>query len=117
MPQLITVENRLIRINPKENRLEISSNNGATWMVRCPLGKMYGHYKDILWFHGKLFALTDTGIWRSVNQGAVWARCGSGKIVENLVALQDGGQYLYGLSSDGDLWRSHDEGANWIHKG
>ena len=117
MPQLINVENRLIRINLKENRLEISSNNGATWMVRCSLGKRYGHYKDILWFHGKLFALTDTGIWRSVNQGADWGRCGSGKIVESLVALQDGGQYLYGLSSDGDLWRSQDEGANWIHKG
>jgi len=117
MPQLITVGGKLIRINSLENRLEISFTNGATWMFRSRMGKMFGHFKDLLWFHNKLFALTDTGIWRSINEGATWARCGSGKIVENLVALQDGGQYLYGLSSDGHLWFSSNEGTYWAHKG
>ncbi len=117
MPQLITVETKLIRINPVENRLEISFTNGSTWMYRSRPAKIMGRFKDLLWFHNKLFALTDTGLWRSVNEGAVWGRCGSGKIVDSLVAIQDGGQYLYGLSSEGRLWRSYNEGADWSLKG
>ena len=116
MPQLISVGNKLIRINSLENRLEISITNGATWMSRSRMGKTYGRLKDLLWFHDQLFALTETGIWRSRNEGADWGRCGSGKTVESFVALQDGGRYLYGLSADGHLYASYNEGADWCRK-
>lgn len=72
MPQLITVGNKMIRITPSENRLELSSTNGATWIYRSRMGRMYGKLKDLLWFHDKLYALTETGIWRSSNEGADW---------------------------------------------
>jgi hypothetical protein len=116
MPQLITVDKKMFRINMAENRLEISYTNGILWVWRSRMGPRYGRLKDLLWFHNQLFALTDKGIWRSRNEGADWGRCGSGRIVESLVALQDGGQYLYGLSTDGHLYYSYNEGANWARK-
>ena len=117
MPQLITVGKTMYRINPAENRLEYSNTNGILWVGRSKMGKMFGRLKDLLWFHDQLFALTETSIWRSRNEGADWGKCGSGKIVESLVALQDGGSYLYGLSADGHFWSSYNEGADWVRRG
>ena len=34
MPQLITYGNELIRINPANNRIEYSTNEGISWMRR-----------------------------------------------------------------------------------
>ena len=117
MPQLITVGNTMYRINIRENRLEFSKTNGILWVKLTSMGPRYGRLKDLLWFHSKLFALTDTGLWYSMNGGADWGRCGSGKVVESLVALQDGGKYLYGMSADGHFWFSINEGACWALKG
>lgn len=117
MPQLISTGKIMYRINPVENRLEMSSTNGILWVSRSGPGKRYGRLKDLLWFHDQLFLLTETHILRSRNQGADWGPCGSGKIVENLVAIQDGGRYLYGLSADGHLWYSYNEGADWGRRG
>ena len=113
MPQLISVGKKMYRINPIKNCLEISSSNGVLWVSRSSMSGRYGTLKDLLWFHDQLFALTDKGIWRSRNEGADWGRCGSGIIVESLVALQDVGRYLYGLSADGHFYASYNEGADW----
>ena len=116
MPQLITVDKKMFRINPVENRLEISYTNGILWVSRGSMGKMLGRLKDLLWFHNQLFALTENGIWRSRNDGADWGLCGSSKIAKNLIALQDGDRYLLGLSTDGHLWYSYNEGADWARR-
>lgn len=117
MPQLITAGNKMFRINPVENRLEMSTTNGILWVSRSGPGKRYGRLKDLLWFHDQLFILTENRLLRSRNDGADWGPCGSGRIVESLVALQDGGRYLYGLSVDGHLYYSYNEGADWGRRG
>ena len=117
MPQLIIVGKIMYRINAVENRLEYSKTNGILWVGYSRMGSQYGRLKDLLWFHDKLFALTETGLWYSRDGGATWGRCGSGRVVESLVALQDGGRSLYGMSVDGHLWFSNNEGADWGRKG
>lgn len=117
MPQLITVGKTMYRINAIENRLEYSKTDGIIWVGRSKMGPMFGRLKDLLWFHDRLFALTENGLWRSANEGADWGCCGTGKVVKSLVALQDGGRYLYGLSTDGHLWASYNEGADWAPRG
>ena len=118
MPQLIKVGDTLYRINVSLNRLELSRNNGIYWVgwgIRG--GSKFGRLKDLLWFHDRLLALTETGLWYSRNGGADWGRCGSGEVVESLVALQDGGRSLFGMSEDGVFWYSNNNGATWGRKG
>ena len=69
-------------------------------MVLVRWAKYYGRIKDLLWFRDQLFALTDTGIWHFETK-ILMRGCGSGKIVENLFALQDGGWCLYRMSANG----------------
>lgn len=107
----------MFRINLAENRLEMSITNGILWVSRSGPQKEYGRLKDLLWFHDQLFLLTEKRIFRSRNDGADWGPCGSGKTVESLVALQDGGRYLLGLSADGHLYASYNEGADWVRRG
>lgn len=56
--------------------------------------------------------LTDTSIWHFETK-ILMRGCGSGKIVESLFALQDGGVCLYGMSADGYFYYSYNEGADW----
>lgn len=117
MPQLIAVGAKMFRINPVNNTVEYSyGTNGAVWVKRG-IGSKFGRLKDLLWFNNKLFLLADTGIYQSRNEGADWGCTGSGWPVENMVALMDGGQYMYGLTSDGRMWASNNEGACWGCRG
>ena len=117
MPQLISAGNKLFRVNPRENRVEISYNGGILWVGRSRMGKMFGKLKDLLFFHGRIFALTETGIWFSENEAATWGRKGSGKLVQSFIALLDGGNDLLALSEDGCMYRSYNEGACWARRG
>ena len=74
MPQLISVGTKLLRINSARNCLELSYTGGTVWVSRSSLGSRIGRLKDLLWYHDKLFALTEAGIWFSRNEGADWAR-------------------------------------------
>ena len=107
----------MYRINTIENRLEYSKTGGTLWVGWGRLGSKFGRIKDILWFHNQLFALTETGLWSSRNGGADWGLKGSSSIVKNLVAIQDGGRSLYGVSADGHFWISDNEGAYWGRRG
>ena len=117
MPQLISVGNKLYRVNSIENRVEISYTGGILWVGRCRMGRKFGKLKDLLFFHDRIFALTETGIWFSANEAADWGRKGSGKLVSSFVALQDGGNDLWALSEDGHMYRSYNEGADWVRRG
>ena len=116
MPQLISVGNRLFRIAPSKNRLEVSFTGGTVWVGRGWIRKDT-LWKDLLFFHGRLFVLTNHGIWISANEGADWVRRGSGQIVDHLVALMDGGQNLLALHENGIMYRSYNEGADWVSVG
>ena len=117
MPQLINVGTKLFRVNSAKNCLDISYTGGPLWVSRSKMGPRFGRLKDLLWYHDKLYALTETGIWYSRNEGADWGVRGSGSIAKSLVALQDGGKDLLGLHQNGGLYRSYNEGADWVRIG
>lgn len=117
MPQLVSDGSRLYRVNMAKNCLDVSYTGGTLWVSRSRMGSRFGRLKDLLWFHDRLFALTDYGIMCSSNQGADWGIRGSGTIARSLVALQDGGKNLLALHQDGHLYRSYNEGADWVRVG
>lgn len=61
MPLLVPYGNELIRINPANNRIEYSTNRGASWISRYS-GSNCGTFRDLIPYGGKLLALTDKGV-------------------------------------------------------
>jgi len=117
MPQLVSDGPRLYKVNMAKNCIDVSYTKGVLWVSRSRMGSKFGRLKDLLWFHNHLFALTDTGIWFSNNQGSDWGCRGSSKTARSMVALQDGGKNLQGLHQDGHLYESYNEGADWRRLG
>ncbi len=58
MPSLITVGNELIRINPSNNKIECSTNQGRTWSSRYT-GSSCGQFVDLLLYGTEIIAVTD----------------------------------------------------------
>ena len=113
MPQLIKIGDKLFRINRAKNCLEVSSSRGVLWISRSCMTSRYGQLKDLLYFHGQIFAATDYGIISSRNEGADWGIRGSSKIAKSIVALQNDNDILLGMSDDGHMFFSNNEGADW----
>lgn len=115
MPQIVTIGDELIRINPSNNRIERSSNGGRSWITNYS-GSYCGEFLDLLEFDGKLFACTDKGVYCSSNSGASWmAKCTS-SIAKSLTSLQDGGREIIGMTNDGHIYASSNNGASWIRR-
>lgn len=115
MPSLINYGTELIRINFSNNRIEYSTNRGASWISRYS-GSSSGQFYDLLQYGNEILACTDKGLYYSTNKGASWScRC-SGSIAKTLVSIQDGGRELLGSSDDGHIYYSTNKGASWIRR-
>jgi len=115
MPQLITYGSELIRINPSYNRIEYSTNRGASWVSRYS-GNSCGSFRDLLPYNGKIIAITDKGVYCSSNKGASWISRYTGSTAKSFVAIQDAGREILAQTSDGHLYFSTNEGASWIRR-
>ena len=62
MPLLVPYGNELIRINPANNKIEYSTNRGASWNYRYS-GSYCGTFRDLIPYGGNLLALTDKGVY------------------------------------------------------
>ena len=71
MPTLINYGSELIRINPSNNRIEYSTNRGASWITRYS-GSNSGLFRDLLQYGNEILACTDKGLYYSTNKGASW---------------------------------------------
>ena len=115
MPQLITFNNELIRINPSNNHIEFSTNRGVTWISRYS-GSCCGKFRDLVPYNGKIFSITDRGVYYSSNKGVSWiSRC-TGSAAKTFIAIQDAGRELLAQTSDGHLYFSSNEGVTWIRR-
>ena len=115
MPQLVTLGSELIRINPSNGHIEYSTSGGRTWMTRYS-GSGYGRFLDLLPFSGKLLALTEKGVFCSSSVGRSWLTKNASSIARSLVALQDGGKEVIGMTADGHIYASSSEGAIWLRR-
>lgn len=115
MPQLISIESELIRINPTNNRIESSSSAGRVWKTRYS-GSYCGTFRDLVEFGDEIIALTDKGIYSSRNAGATWAARCSSSIAKSFSSIQDGGNELLGMTADGHIYASTSKGATWMRR-
>ena len=74
MPQLITYGNELIRFNPSNNHIEVSTSRGTSWFTRYS-GSGLGNIRDLLVFGSELLANTADGhLYVSTSKGTSWFR-------------------------------------------
>ena len=115
MPKMITSGGKLIRINPANNHIEFSPNNGVSWLTRSA-GTNQGTFKDLIAYDGALYACTDRGVYYSPNEGVSWLCKSSSLVAKSLTSLQDNGRELLGMSEDGHLYFSPNKGVSWLRR-
>ena len=114
MPQLIKLNEELLRINSEKNTIEYSTTNGRTWSIRCN-NQAAGRFVDLLFYKEELYACTSKGIYYSANQGRVWYRRCSAGVVGDFFNLQDNGNELLATTSRG-IYSSTTGGRTWYKR-
>ena len=105
MPQIIKVggglfsKGELIRINPSNNTIEVSTNEGRSWSPRCT-NASYGTFRDLLPVGREILAAT--------------SRCVNTSYGE-FINLQDEGSTLLANTSKG-LYYSTNGGRSWVRR-
>ena len=75
MPQMVVKDSELIRISPKDaKRIEVSTNNGGSWMTRYTGSSTQGAFLDLTVNGYELLAITENGLFASRNNGGNWIR-------------------------------------------
>jgi hypothetical protein len=73
MPTMINREKEMIRISPKDSKkLEFSTNQGRTWIIRYPGSSNTGVFSDLMDGGKELMGTTDKGLFFSMNEGRTW---------------------------------------------
>lgn len=114
MPNLITVGNELIRINPSNNKIEYSTNQGRSWSSRYT-GSSCGKFVDLLLYGTEIIAVTDKGVYYSSNGGRSWSSRYTGSSCGTFISLADGGRELLAQTSKG-LYYSANAGRSWSRR-
>ena len=120
MPQIIKVggglfsSGELIRINPSNNTIEVSTNGGRSWSPRCT-NASYGTFRDLLPVGREILAATSRGLYVSTNSGRSFSpRCVNTSYGE-FINLQDEGNTLLANTSKG-LYYSTNGGRSWVRR-
>ncbi len=115
MPQIITYGAELIRINTSKNKIEYSTNKGATWNSRYS-GSSVGTFIDLIEYGIEIIACTAKGFYYSSNKGATWNSRYTSPSAGNFLSLQNNGKELLASTSKG-LYYSTNKGATWNKRG
>lgn len=113
MPQIIKVggglfsSGELIRINPSNNTIEVSTNEGRSWSPRCT-NASYGTFRDLLPVGREILASTSRGLFVSTNAARSFSpRCTNTSSYGDFINLQDEGKYPA---------RQHQQGPVLLHE-
>ena len=120
MPQIIKTggglfsSGELIRINPSNNTIEVSTNEGRSWSPRCT-NASYGTFRDLLLVGREILAATSRGIYVSTNAARSFSpRCTNTSYGEFL-NLQEEGNTLLANTTKG-LYYSTNGGRSWVRR-
>lgn len=73
MPIMINRGKEILRISPKDSKkIEYSTNQGRTWMIRYNGSSNVGAFIDLMDSGREIFGTTDKGLFYSINDGRTW---------------------------------------------
>mgnify|MGYP000044794648 FL=1 len=73
MPIMINRGKEILRISPKDSKkIEYSTNQGRTWMIRYNGSSNVGSFIDLMDSGREIFGTTDKGLFYSTNDGRTW---------------------------------------------
>ena len=101
----------LIRINPKNNHIECSTNQGRTWSTRYN-GSYCGEFVDLLAYGNEILAATSKGVYVSNNGGRTWSVRYTGTYCGTFQNLVESGKEILATTSKG-LYASTNGGRTW----
>lgn len=113
MAQLINYGREMLRINPRKNAIECSTDDGRNWRPRYT-GSSAGVFLDLVQFGRELLACTSKGVYYSTDEGRNWHPRYTGSSAGTFQQLSSDGRNLLATTSKG-LYNSTDGGRNW-HK-
>ena len=120
MPQIIKSggglfsKGELLRINPSNNTIEVSTNEGRSWSPRCT-NASYGSFRDLLLVGREILAATSRGLYVSTNSAHSFSpRCTNSSYGEFL-NLQEEGNTLLANTTKG-LYYSTNGGRGWVRR-
>ena len=120
MPQIIKTggglfsKGELLRINPSNNTIEVSTNGGRSWIPRCT-NTSYGTFRDLLLVGREILAATSRGLYVSTNAARSFSpRCVNSSYGD-FINLQDEGNTLLANTSKG-LYYSTNGGRSWVRR-
>lgn len=120
MPQIIKTggglfsSGELIRINPSNNTIEVSTNGGRSWSPRCT-NASYGTFRDLLLVGREILAATSRGLYVSTNAARSFSPRCVNTSYGDFLNLQDEGDTLLANTSKG-LYYSTNGGRSWVRR-
>ena len=120
MPQIIRIggglfsSEELIRINPSNNTIESSGNDGRSWSPRCT-NTSYGTFRDLLLVGSEILAATSRGLYVSTNTARSFSPRCVNTSYGDFLNLQDEGNTLLANTSKG-LYYSTNGGRSWVRR-
>lgn len=120
MPQIIKTggglfsKEELLRINPSNNAIEVSTNEGRSWSPRCT-NASYGTFRDLLLVGREILAATSRGLYVSTNAARSFSPRCVNTSYGDFLNLQDEGNTLLANTSKG-LYYSTNGGRSWVRR-
>ena len=120
MPQIIKTggglfsKGELLRINPSNNTIEVSTNGGRSWSPRCT-NASYGTFRDLLLVGREILAVTSRGLYVSTNSARSFSPRCVNTSYGDFLNLQDEGNTLLANTSKG-LYYSTNGGRSWVRR-
>ena len=120
MPQIIKTggglfsSGELIRINPSNNTIEVSTNGGRSWSPRCT-NASYGTFRDLLLVGREILAAASRGLYVSTNAARSFSPRCVNTSYGDFLNLQDEGDTLLANTSKG-LYYSTNGGRSWVRR-
>ena len=120
MPQIIKTggglfsKGELLRINPSNNTIEVSTNGGRSWIPRCT-NTSYGTFRDLLPVGREILAATSRGLYVSTNAARSFSPRCVNTSYGDFLNLQDEGNTLLANTTHG-LYYSTNGGKSWVRR-
>lgn len=113
IPRVTTFADDGVRLfaGTEQNGIYFSNDSGRTWQPSPQIiqGKIY----SIIFRGNTIFAASDNGIWRSLDNGNTWFSVNEGLSSRNIRSITTTEIFVIALDNDGNIFLSPNDGDTW----